>query len=337
MAAGGRRAHSIDRSRSAVTDGDRNDRPAARIDEIGPERDGQRLDNYLVSRLKGVPKSRIYRMLRKGEVRVNRGRAKPAQRLAAGDRVRIPPVRMAERESVQPSPRALKTLAGAICFEDHRALVIDKPAGWAVHGGSGIHYGVIEALRELRPDCPHLELAHRIDRDTSGCLLIAKNRRVLRVLQRALASPAAVKRYLALVHGEWGEARAVRAALRKNVLRGGERMVEVDPRGKPAESYFEPLERLPGATLVAVTLATGRTHQIRVHAACAGHPLAGDDKYGDAAYNARMAALGLKRPFLHAQRLQLPIAERDGGELSVEAPLEPRLAAVLERVRESES
>lgn len=296
---------------------------------------GQRIDNFLLTRLKGVPKSRIYRLLRKGEVRVNRGRIKPEYRLQLGDTVRIPPVRTGEEEApVTPGRQVLDRIAASVLFEDKGLLVLNKPSGIAVHGGSGLSYGVIEALRVLRPEAPFLELAHRLDRDTSGCLVLAKKRSALRAFQELLRDGGVAKHYLALVKGRWrGGRREVKAALRKNVLSSGERVVRVDGEGKPSLSIFEPVAIYGHASLMRVRIITGRTHQVRVHAAHCGHPLAGDDKYGDDDFNRAMAAQGLKRLFLHASSVAIPWPDAPGGQLTVEAPLDPQLAALIERLK----
>ncbi len=298
--------------------------------QVTPEQAGQRIDNFLLGRLKGVPKSRIYRLLRRGEVRVNRGRIKPTYRIQSGDEVRIPPVRVAETEQGAPQRGLVARIEAAIIYEDARLLVLNKPAGVAVHGGSGISHGVIEALRAARPNAPFLELVHRLDRETSGCLIIAKKRSALRNLHQLLREGGMEKRYLALVQGSWqGGAQMVQAPLRKNLLKGGERMVRVDPEGKSARTQFRPLTHFRGATLMEVLLDTGRTHQIRVHAAHVGHPLAGDEKYGDAAFNQRLRELGLKRLFLHAQSLSFQEPGREQ-EVHVSAPLSDELRAVLD-------
>lgn len=276
-------------------------RPSVELVRIGEDEAGQRLDNFLLARLKGVPKSHVYRLLRKGEVRVNKGRAKPDYRLEEGDQVRLPPVRRPEPGVATPRGRtAGLLLEDRILHEDDRLIVLDKPTGIAVHGGSGLSHGVIEALRAARPDAPYLELVHRLDRETSGCLLIAKRRSMLRALHALLREGKVEKRYLALVKGRWelGQVR-LEDRLRKTV-RGGERMVTVDERGKAAASIFRPVEIGSAASLLEVKIMTGRTHQIRVQAAEAGHPLAGDERYGDRDYNRRMKGLGLERLFLHA-------------------------------------
>jgi 23S rRNA pseudouridine955/2504/2580 synthase len=299
---------------------------------IGPESEGQRLDNFLVTRLKGVPKSRVYRLLRRGEVRVNGGRAKPDYRLAEGDQVRIPPVRRAEKAPSPPGGRAAgERLELLILYEDDRLIVLDKPSGMAVHGGSGVSHGVIEALRASRPEAPYLELVHRLDRDTSGCLLIAKRRSTLRSLHEMLREGRVEKRYLALVAGQWDRGRVELTDHLRKTARGGERFVEVDEEGKHAVSVFRPVDLHRLASLLEIELKTGRTHQIRVQAAAAGHPVAGDDRYGDRDFNKRMGSLGLKRLFLHAAS----IGWRDPGSgewRGWSSPLPEDLREVLSRV-----
>lgn len=298
--------------------------------QIGASHSGQRIDNYLMTRLKGVPRTRIYRILRKGEVRVNRGRVKPDYRLQDGDVVRIPPVRVAPEKTATPSGGLVAAVSDSIIHEDKRLLVLNKPSGIAVHGGSGVSFGVIEALRAARPDAPFLELAHRLDRETSGCLVIAKRRSALRAFHTLLRDGGIEKRYLALVKGRWkGGARRVEAPLRKNTLKSGERIVRVEPDGKPALSIFEPVTVYGDSSLVQVNLITGRTHQVRVHAAHIGHPLAGDDKYGDRVFNRAMAGVGLKRLFLHASSLSFTLPLEEGAPVEVSAPLPEELRRVL--------
>lgn len=308
-------------------------KPAVQWMDISAEQAGQRIDNFLLRILKGVPKSRIYRLLRKGEVRVNRSRTRPEYRLQYGDQVRIPPVRTSATRESQPGDQALARLGDAILYEDDRLLVLNKPAGMAVHGGSGLSFGVIEALRAMRPDAPFLELVHRLDRDTSGCLLIAKRRSELRTLHELLRRGAVQKRYLLLVLGDWSEGRTdIDMPLSKNLQQGGERVVRVDPlQGKEARTLFRFLEKYPGASLMEADLKTGRTHQIRVHAAYAGHPLAGDEKYGEAEFNRRMRALGLKRLFLHAHYVAFRDEERDR-EIEVSAPLSDDLRQLIQQL-----
>lgn len=295
---------------------------------------GRRLDNFLAGELKGVPKSRIYRICRKGEVRVNKGRVKPDYRLRDGDQVRIPPVRVAAPvDRGDPDGNAVQRINERVVHEDARLLVLNKPAGMAVHGGSGISFGVIELLRRARPQAHYLELVHRLDRDTSGLLVIAKKRSALRELHDALRERRLHKRYLALVGGRWqGGRRTVDQPLLKNTLKSGERLVRVDPQGKRSITHFMPERVFADTSLVSVDIVTGRTHQIRVHGAHIEHPLAGDQKYGDEALNRRLKSIGLKRLFLHAARLELPQAE--GPPLVVEAPLGAELQQLLERLHE---
>jgi 23S rRNA pseudouridine955/2504/2580 synthase len=304
-------------------------RPAVEYVRVSEDESGQRLDNFLLARLKGVPKSHVYRLLRKGEVRVNKGRAKPDYRVEPGDEVRLPPVRRPEPgETPARGRNAGLRLESCIIHEDDRLIVLDKPTGIAVHGGSGLSHGVIEALRSARPDAPYLELVHRLDRETSGCLLIAKRRSTLRALHELLREGRVEKRYLALVKGRWelGEVR-LEDRLRKTV-RGGERVVTVDETGKTAASIFRPVEIGSAASLLEVRIMTGRTHQIRVQAAEAGHPLAGDERYGDRDYNRRMKQLGLERLFLHAASVGWE--DPASGEWRVySTPLPDDLGAVL--------
>jgi 23S rRNA pseudouridine955/2504/2580 synthase len=310
--------------------------PAAKLVTVDADQHGQRIDNFLARILKGVPKSHIYRVLRKGEVRVNKGRVKPEYRVQAGDQVRVPPVRVAERDTARVPDDLCQRLEAAILYEDGDVLVLDKPSGLAVHAGSGLRFGVIEALRQSRPQLSFLELVHRLDRETSGCLLLAKNRPALNALHDQLREGRMEKRYLALVSGHWqGGKRSVSAPLRKNTVRGGERMVAVDDSGKEARTHFTLVQNLGDAALVEALIDTGRTHQIRVHAAHIGHPLAGDDKYGDEDFNRRMRAHGLKRLFLHAQALAF---QRPGGqgEIHVSAPLGEDLKQVLESLEQQQ-
>lgn len=299
--------------------------------EVDRDRDGQRLDNCLAALLKGVPKSHLYRLLRTGQVRINGRRAKPDTRLAAGDRLRIPPIRTAVRAApVTPPPALLETMRRAVIFEDRDFLAIDKPFGIASHGGSGIAFGAIELLRAARPR-DRLELAHRLDRDTSGVLVFARSRRALTSLQALIRTGETKKQYLCLMNGQLRRAKFdVNAPLRKSVLSGGERMVRVNDAGKPALTFFREIERHADASLVEATLATGRTHQIRVHAAYVGHPLAGDPKYGEHEANRRWRALGLKRLFLHAARFEFDLGQR---AYSFSAPLPDDLRAVLDRLQ----
>ena len=281
--------------------------------EVGEESEAQRIDNFLLRRLKGVPKSHVYRVLRSGEVRVNSGRVKPDYRLRVGDRIRIPPVRVS---TGKPPPRGVEF---PVVHEDPALLVIDKPAGVAVHGGSGISFGVIESLRAARPQAKVLELAHRLDRDTSGLLMIAKRRSALVELHRMLRDGEVGKVYLAVVKGVPRQ-QEFRESLHKYVTAGGERRVSVQEDGKPARTRIKVIRSTERLSLVEVTLLTGRTHQIRVHLAHAGHPVLGDDKYGDFELNKTLAKQGVRRLFLHAGRLSLahPVTRE---RLRLESPL----------------
>jgi 23S rRNA pseudouridine955/2504/2580 synthase len=301
---------------------------------VGPEQAGQRIDNFLLGRLKGVPKSRIYRILRRGEVRVNRGRVAPGYRVREGDAIRIPPLRTATTDAPPQAPGAwLEQLAGRILFEDADLLVFDKPSGLAAHGGSGVSLGAIEALRQLRPAAPLLELVHRLDRDTSGCMLVAKRKRVLRELHALLRERRVDKRYLLLVCGHWeGGARKVEHSLLRNVLRGGERIVSVNAEGQEAVTQFTPRERFAVMTLLEGRPMTGRTHQLRVHAATLGHPIAGDAKYGDDACNRELRRHGLNRLFLHAHEIRFRL-DGESADRCYRAPLEPALEALLDELR----
>lgn len=311
--------------------------PKVQFVEISADHAGQRIDNYLMCQLKGVPKSLVYRIVRKGEVRVNKGRIKPEYRLKEGDMVRIPPVRQAEKkEPGKASDKVLKQIESRIIFEDKRIMVINKPSGLAVHGGSGLSFGLIEALRELRPNDKSLELVHRLDRDTSGCLIIAKKRSALRRLHEQLREGSMDKRYMALLKGKWKEtSKWVDAPLLKNVIKSGERLVFVDPKGKDARTQFSPYSVGDEASLMRVKLDTGRTHQIRVHAQHLGYPIAGDDKYGDDEFNRQMKSKGLKRLFLHAFSLKFYLPDVETGEdvpIYVEAPLDEALVNILNKL-----
>jgi 23S rRNA pseudouridine955/2504/2580 synthase len=298
---------------------------------VGDEAAGQRIDNFLVRVLKGVPKSHVYRIVRSGEVRVNKGRVGADTRLAAGDVVRIPPVRVATPAARPTRPPPAPPLP--ILFEDEALLAVDKPPGLAVHGGSGISFGVIERLRAERPDAPFLELVHRLDRDTSGVLLLAKKRAALVAMHAQLRDGATDKRYLVLARGKWrDEKRAVRLALHKFATGEGERRVRVESEGQAALTIFYRRETWPRhdppLALLEAELKTGRTHQIRVHLAHLGFPIAGDDKYGDFAWNRTLAKTGLKRLFLHAWRLAF-LHPLSGAPLALESPLAADLARYL--------
>ena len=306
--------------------------------EVSAERAGQRLDNFLLGQLKDLPRPHVYRILRTGEVRVNGRRAKPDYRIQAGDRVRLPPLqRAATIEPTAPPAGLMGEIAGRILYEDDHLLAVNKPAGLAVHAGTGVAYGLIDVLRALRPHFPELNLVHRLDRGTSGCLVVAKTRADLLMLNRAFADRACGKVYMALTAGHWAQARTiVRQALDVAHREQGERSVRVDAeRGQAAVSRFQEIERFPGSSLVRVEIDTGRTHQIRVHAAAAGHVLAGDDRYGNHDFNRQMARMGLRRMFLHAAELVLPLA--DGKPLRFKAPLPEDLARVLTALRAGEA
>jgi len=301
--------------------------------EIDQRHTGQRLDNFLIAQLKGVPKSRIYRILRKGEVRLNGKRARPDQRLAVGDVVRLPPVRVAAPALSLTAPVDVAWLHNRVLYEDEHLLAIDKPAGLAVHGGTGLRMGLIESLRRWRPQAPMLELVHRLDRGTSGCLLIAKDRVTLLALHTMLRDGAISKHYLALVQGGWtGKSRTVAAPLAKE-KRGGEHLTGVSSDGKSAASRFIPRRRYHDTTLVEIELLTGRTHQARVHAAHLGHPIAGDEKYGDREFNRRLRGLGLKRLFLHAHQLAFR-HPASGCKMLITSPLPANLATILEQLND---
>jgi 23S rRNA pseudouridine955/2504/2580 synthase len=295
---------------------------------VGAEGEGQRVDNYLLRHCKGVPRSHIYRILRTGEVRVNGGRIGATRRLKDGDRVRVPPIRLAERKTGPAVPPAGPELP--IAYEDDALLVIDKPSGVAVHGGSGISFGVIERMRAARPGLKLLELVHRLDRETSGLLMLAKKRAALVALHEAMRAGSVGKRYLALVKGRWKQAeRTVSLPLRKFLTREGERRVSVDGAGRASQTVFRLERSFREFTLVSAELRTGRTHQIRVHLAHLGYPIAGDDKYGDFEFNRDLARRGLKRMFLHAGELSL-VHPVSGKPLRLSSSLSPALQQFLD-------
>lgn len=298
---------------------------------VDEEASGQRLDNFLLKHLKGVPKTRVYKALRKGEVRVNKGRSKADYRIVAGDLVRIPPLHQAAKTQSAAAPeRISKQILRQIVHEDDDILVVNKPSGLAVHGGSGLSFGLIETLRKLRPDARYLELVHRLDRDTSGVILIAKRAAILRELHRQLREKHIEKRYLAMVAGHWPARQVqVEAPLEKNVLLSGERMVRVSKEGKRALTEFRVVERFPHATLIEARPITGRTHQIRVHALHAGFPLLGDKKYENERSVKVARELGLKRLFLHAASLRFSLPQ--GPELVLEAELDGELGMALRK------
>lgn len=301
--------------------------------EVGEEGAGQRIDNFLLKRLKGVPKSHVYRILRSGEVRVNKGRTAADRRLAVGDRVRVPPVRVAEKADDTPVPGR----EFAVVFEDDALIVIDKPAGVAVHGGSGVSFGVIEQMRQARPTARFLELAHRLDRETSGLLIIGKKRAALTRLHDQFRDGVMDKRYLALVKGRWRDPlRNVKFPLLKYLTPEGERRVRVSPDGKEAHSIMRLREHWATPwgdfSLLEVELRTGRTHQIRVHLAHLGFPIVGDEKYGDFALNRDLQKTGIKRMFLHAASIRLP-HPLSGAVLTLTAPLPLELTKFVEKIR----
>lgn len=303
---------------------------AVRMLEVTQENAQQRIDNFLRLHLKGVPKSMIYRIVRKGEVRVNKKRIKPDFKLSAGDIVRIPPVHVA-KENALPSPKLniIAQLESLIVYEDDALIILNKPSGLAVHGGSGLDFGAIEGLRALRPDARFLELVHRLDKATSGCLLIAKKRSMLRALHEQLRNKTMNKRYLALVKGSWDKKwRSVTEPLLKIAQ---DSVVKVSPEGKASETRFKIIQRYQGATLLEASPVTGRTHQIRVHTACKGHNIACDERYGDPKFTQEMQKLGLNRLFLHAAHITFyhPVLEKD---LTVSAPVSDKLSNLLEKL-----
>ena len=303
--------------------------------DISAAQAGQRIDNFLLTLEKGVPKSRIYRAIRKGEVRVNKGRIKQTYKIQAGDSVRVPPLHVSEDTTPTTVSEFLRRqLTESILLEDDDLLVLNKPCGLAVHAGSNIQQGIIEALRVIRAELPFLELVHRLDRDTSGCLLLAKNRDALLNLQQQMINHDLNKRYLTLLKGTWGQdERLIEQPLLKNTVLSGERMVRVDPEGKYAKTVFIPVESFKQAQLTEVVLYTGRTHQIRVHSHFMGTPMAGDDKYGQRTFNKDMKKFGLKRMFLHAWKLGITHPTTNEA-IMLEAPLPEQLENVLAKLRQ---
>ncbi len=297
---------------------------------------GQRIDNFLVKHLKGVPKSHIYRLLRSGQVRINSGRIKQHYKLQSGDTLRIPPVRISESGNSQIPDSVVQMLKQCIIFENNDIIAINKPSGIAVHKGSGLNFGVIEAFRQIDPEQP-LELVHRLDRETSGCLLLAKNRQVLAKLHEMLRHETLVhmeKTYLALVDGAWDQGTKTIDIGISKIKRGGEHLMQADKTGDRAISHFEPLEiftpdNCTPCTLMKITIDTGRTHQIRVHAQHAGHCILGDSKYSNKEANRQYRHMGLKRLFLHAQQLYLPLAD----PITIQAPLSDDLEQLLQKLR----
>lgn len=310
------------------------DKPKVQFIDINDDFAGQRIDNFLRARLKNVPKSMIYRILRKGEVRVNKKRIKPEYKLQDGDLVRVPPIFVPEKEEQEQVSTKLNKVAElehCIIYEDDHMLILNKPSGTAVHGGSGLKFGAIEALRALRPDARFLELVHRIDRDTSGILLVAKKRSALRKLQEQFRNKTVQKYYFALVMGEWkASCKKVTAPLLKNEVNS---IVRVNPQGKPSDTRFKVLERFPQATLVQASPVTGRTHQIRVHCQYEGHPIAWDDRYGDPRFDAYTKKTGLGRLFLHAANIKFIHPNTDEA-VDISAPMEPVLERCLAKLRQ---
>lgn len=302
--------------------------------EVTINEENQRLDNYLSSRLKGVPRSALYRIIRQGQVRVNKGRAKPDRKLAVGDLVRVPPIRVSDPKTPQaPGVALTDRLRRSVILDRDGLLILDKPSGLAVHGGSGVSLGLIEALRQLPEYRGFLELIHRLDKETSGCIMVARKRGILNWFQSMLRERTGIqKRYLALAQGCWPEhVRDVEAPLKRYVLADGSRLVRVRPDGKSAHTRFRVLERFPDATLVEAMPLTGRTHQIRVHASQTGCPLVGDLKYGETPLNAALARKGFNRLFLHAASLQFSFP--DGARCSSAAALPVDLERALEQLR----
>jgi len=307
--------------------------PAVRIVEVDAESDGQRIDNFIAKFLKGVPKSRIYRCLRKGEVRVNGGRVKPSSKLVAGDKVRIPPIRISQTETPTASSGLLDKLYNSIVYEDDRMLVVNKPCGLAVHGGSGISIGVIEGMRQLRPEEKNLELVHRLDRDTSGCLMISKKSIILKKLQSFLVKKDELeKHYQTIVHGRWSKRKQhVDLPLQKNTLSSGERISRVHADGKQSLTRFSVEQQNESFSLLNVQPITGRTHQIRVHCAHLGHPIVGDPKYG-----AEQLDQSLKpkpgRLMLHAAKLIIPPLQPGDKTTVVVADYDERFLKFIDRI-----
>lgn len=302
-----------------------------RYTEISSEEEGQRLDNYLMRILKGVPRSHIYRIIRGGEVRINKKRAQASSRLHAGDSIRIPPVRVSDDKVIHVGEKLEQRLNESIIFEDASLLVINKPAGIAVHGGSGLSLGVIEALRKTRTDLAYIELVHRLDKDTSGCLLLAKKRSALRTIQALLEAREIEKNYWAILYNHWDDKRTVTvdAPLQKNILKSGERIVVVNEAGKPSRTRFRLLENYKQACWVEASPETGRTHQIRVHSDYLGHSIVGDDKYGKPGIIEGLES-NKSRLYLHARAIQFNL---NGKDHRFEAELDDRFANTLKSLR----
>jgi 23S rRNA pseudouridine955/2504/2580 synthase len=314
-----------------MNEDNQNTKSPVKLVEVTDNNSDQRLDNFLIAQLKGVPKSHIYRIVRKGEVRVNKGRVDVKYRLIVGDIVRIPPVRLAESADVVFVKQSLRdALQQGILYEDDGLIVLNKPAGYAVHGGTGIDSGIIEGIRVMRPEAHFLELVHRLDRDTSGCLLIAKKRSALRSLHELFRTDQVQKTYLALLSGQWARKKlVVTAPLLKNINKGGERIVVISQAGKEAETSFRRLQLFNDSTLVEASPKTGRTHQIRVHAASLGHPIVGDDRYGLDDTNKNFKKRGYNRMFLHAETLQFQ-HPTTGSVMKISAPLPQQLQNLLQ-------
>jgi 23S rRNA pseudouridine955/2504/2580 synthase len=311
------------------------------FETVSEHEQGQRLDNFLLKRLKGVPKSKIYQIIRKGEVRIDKKRAKPSSKLSEGQIVRIPPIRQAQKDheliasqvKLQKNQNQILAIEDALLYEDRHILVLNKPSGLAVHGGSGISLGLIELLRASRPKEEFLELVHRLDRETSGCIVIAKRGAILRELHQLIRESKIDKHYSALLKGRWkGTRHIIEAPLQKNNLKSGERVVRVSREGKESKTIFTIKEHFKDCTLVDAELLTGRTHQIRVHSQFSGHPILGDEKYGNSDANDKSRTFGLKRMFLHAHSLKLPLSCYDK-PLLVSAPLDENLHGCLENLK----
>jgi 23S rRNA pseudouridine955/2504/2580 synthase len=296
---------------------------------VNSDDESRRIDNFLMSHLKDLPRTRIYQMLRRGEVRVNKGRVKQSYRLKIDDVVRIPPVLLNDEADLgRPPAFLIDLIQSAVLFEDEHIIALNKPSGVVVHSGSGRSFGVIEVLRYLRPEQAKLQLAHRIDQATSGCLLLSKSNSGLQHIHQALRNGEMQKKYISLLSGDIGRKTVrINAALKKNTVRSGERLVRVDSEGKQAESSFTRTRVYENSCLVDITIKTGRTHQIRVHAQHMGHVIAGDSKYGDEAFNKKLRKAGLKRLFLHASHLELSNYGKKG--LYIQAPLTPELVQFL--------
>ncbi len=293
---------------------------------------GQRIDNFLIANIKGVPKTLFYRLLREGQIRVNKKRTKPVYRMLMGDIVRLPPLRFMLKEKVDPNEELKTFLLARLLYEDEHLLILNKPSGMSVHAGSNQSFGVVEAMQSIKPEYQHLQLAHRLDRDTSGCLVFAKNRQILQEIQDLFRAHLVKKVYLALTKGQWKKSEYhVTLPLLKKELGASKELVRVDPQGKSAVTDFLPLHQYKEATLTQVTLQTGRTHQIRVHAAYYKHPVAGDDKYGDRVFNKQLQQVGLRRLFLHAERIEFTV-ESIAKKISCVAPLDDSLQVVISKL-----